>query len=427
MEATIMLCVFFILIAIKIPMAVAIGISCLVAIFGLDAAPLIMLGQQAFEGLWSFPIVAIPFYILAGNLMSRGGISQALFDFAYSFVGRITGGLAMVVVLASAFFAALSGSSTATTVAIGGMALPKMLEKGYGKDYALAIAAAGGVLGPIIPPSVGFVLYGVATETSVADLFLGGIVPGVVCAILLMIMVFFTAKKRGYKGTDERFSWKQVGKTFWVAKYAILVPVIILGGIYGGIFTPTEAGAVACVYSILVSMFVQRTVNFKELIETLAESCLTTAAVMFLVGTATTFGRILTMAQVPQQLAAFITEVAGSRFMALLMINIFLLIVGCIMDSACAILILSPMLLPVVKGFGVTGLHFGLIVCLNLTIGAITPPVGCCLFAASVMGQYPLEKIAKAALPFLFALIVGLMLVTYIPALTEFLPAVLDI
>lgn len=417
-----MLGIFACLVLIKVPMAVALALSAAAGILLFDLVPIAMLGQIAFEGLYSYTIIAIPFFIFAGLLMSRGGISENLVKLAYVIVGRITGGLAMVVVLASAFFAAISGSSTATTVAIGGMMWPQMVEKGYSKYYSLAIAAAGGVIGPIIPPSVGFILYGVATGTSIADLFLGGIFPGLLMVVFLMITVFITSKKNGYQGSTEPVKIESALKAAWDAKWGILVPLIILGGIYGGIFTPTEAGAVACVYAIFISMVVEKTLDFKGLLSVMSEACTSSAAVLLLVGTAIMFGRVLTVAQIPQQLTQAIMGFSSGPWVTILLINLLLLLVGCFMEASAAILILAPLLLPVAAHFGFDAVHFGVILVTNITIGAITPPVGCCLFAASVIGEAPLEKIAKAAVPFLAAHMLVLILVIMFPGISVFLP-----
>lgn len=416
-----MLLVFFVLIIVRMPMGIALGVSSILGVI-LSGLSLSVVAQSAFNALYSFSILAIPFFIFAGNIMSEGGISKRLVDLAHLLVAKITGGLAMVVVLASAFFAALSGSSTATTVAIGGMMTPEMEKKGYDKDYSLAVAAAGGVIGPIIPPSVGFILYGVATSTSIADLFLGGVIPGILMLIFLMATVYITAKKKGYKGEKINRTAKEKWQIVWKSKWAILVPVIILGGIYSGLFTPTEAGAVACLYALIVAAFIEKRLTWKGLLHALIDSCVLSAAVLFLVGTATVFGRVMVIARIPQELSALILSISENPVIVMMLINVFLLIVGCIMDASASILILSPILLPVALTCGYSALEFGIILVANLTIGAITPPVGCCLFAASVMGKRPLEKIAYEALPFLLALILVLVLLIIFPQLCSWLP-----
>lgn len=430
MAGIVMLIIFFgVILFLKVPMAIGLLISALTGMVLFNITDIVYVGKASFESLYSFTTLAIPLYIFAGVLMSRGGIAKQLCDFCYSLVHKITGSLAMVTLLASAFFAAISGSSTATTVAIGGMMAPEMIKKGYDEDFALAVAAAGGVVGPIIPPSVGFILYGVTTGVSISDLFLGGVLPGIMMTIFMCIVAFIISKKRGYKAEpgSDYMNAEKVGviKAAWEAKWALMVPIIILGGIYGGFFTPTEAGAVVCVYSILVSLFVLKTINVRDLFDICADSTVSSAAILILVATATIFGRVLTMAQVPQTLTSFITGLNASKFVVILVINLFLLVVGCIMEASASIVILSPLLLPVAASYGMSALQFGVILVVNLTIGAITPPVGCCLFAASVIGGRPVEKIAKAALPFLAVLLFVLALTSIFPFFSEWLPAVM--
>jgi len=424
MSGIVMLIIFFaVILFLKIPMAFGLLISSIVGMLVFNITDIVYVGKAAFESLYSFTIIAIPLYIFAGVLMTRGGIAKQLCDFCYSLVAKITGGLAMVTLLASAIFAAISGSSTATTVAIGGMMYPEMKNKGYDEDFSLAVAAAGGVVGPIIPPSVGFILYGVCTGTSISDLFLGGVLPGIFMTVFMCIVAFFICKKKGYSGETAAYEKKSALKTAWDAKWALFVPVIILGGIYSGLFTPTEAGAVVCVYAIIISMFVLKTVSVKELFQICADSTVSSAAILILVATATIFGRVLTLAQVPQMLTNFIIGIGANKFVVILAINIFLLIVGCVMEASAAIMLLSPLLLPVALNFGFSPLQFGVILVANLTIGAITPPVGCCLFAASVIGERPVEKVAKAGLPFLGALLIVLVMVCAFPWMSEALPA----
>lgn len=425
MEGIVMLLVFFaVILFLRIPMAIALLVSAIIGMVGFGITDIVYVGKAAFESLYSFTTIAIPLYIFAGVLMSRGGIAKQLCDFCYTLVAKITGGLAMVTLFASAIFAAISGSSTATTVAIGGMMYPEMVKKGYDEDFSLAIAAAGGVVGPIIPPSVGFILYGVCTGTSISDLFLGGVIPGLLMTVFMCVVAYFICKKKGYQGETPAVK-QSVLRAAWNAKWGLLVPVIILGGIYSGLFTPTEAGAVVCVYAIICSMFILKTVTPRELLHILADSTVSASAILILVATATIFGRVLTLAQVPQMLTEFIIGLGANKFTIMLAINVFLLIVGCVMEASAAIMILSPLLLPVAASFGFSALQFGVILVSNLTIGAITPPVGCCLFASSVVGQRPVERIAKAALPFLGALLVVLAMVCVFPWMSEWLPRLL--
>lgn len=419
MNTAIILGLFFLLVILKVPVAFSLILSSVVSCYILNLAPLSAIAAAAMNSLFSYPLLAIPFYIFAGSVLTKGGISRKLCRWIGTLFNRFTGGQGMVTVVASAFFAALSGSASATTASIGSMMVPEMEERGYRKPRALAIAAAGGVIGPVIPPSVMFVLYGVACEVSIGSMFVAGIIPGVLMAVFLCFAVWLVAKKEGLHGDTEKFSLHDSLVNMWYAKWAILVPVIILGGIYAGIFTPTEAGAVACIYSVIVALFIDRTLDLKGVLNCAAESAVTSATILLLIGAAGIFGKIMTLARVPQQLSAGILSVAHNRFTALLLINILLLIVGCIMDGGAAVVILAPLLLPVVKTFGVDPVMFGLIICLNLSIGAITPPVGSCLFVASVIGETPLEKIAKEVVPFLFSELLVLLLINVFPFLTS--------
>jgi len=421
--ALIMLSIFGVLVLIRVPMGIALGLSSIVGVILLPALGLSMVGQTAFTAVQSYVLIAIPLYIFAGKVMSEGGIAKKLVDLAGVFVKHIAGGLAMVEVVACAFFAAISGSSTATTVAIGSIMTPGLEEKGYDKSFVLAVAAAGGVIGPIIPPSIGMILYAVVTGASVADLFLGGVLPGILMMLFLLPVIYVIAKKRGYKGEiGEAVSISSFGKAIWNAKWALLTPVIIMGGIYGGIFTPTEAGAVVSVYAVLISTLIEKRLTFIRIGGLFKESCLMSTKILFLVGIATIFGRVMTMGQIPQMLAKSITLVSSNKFIAMLLINIFLLFVGCIMEGSAAVLILSPILLPVAEYFGYSTVHFGVILVTNLAIGAITPPIGCCLFAASAMGNEKIDKISKEALPFLAAYIGVLLVEIYFEPIVMALP-----
>lgn len=418
MNAVVMLVAFFLLIFLKVPVAISMLLTSFITVFFLGIGNIEMVGQAAFSTLYSFTTLAIPFYILAGSIMMRGAFSKKLCDVAEPIFGRITGGLGIVTVVASAFFAALSGSGAATTAAIGGTMYPEMEKAGYRKSYALAIAAAGGVAGPIIPPSVSFVLFGVATGTSIGDLFIGGVLPGCLFAACVGVAVYLTAKKYGYLGSGEKFSMKRLGAAIWKAKWAILVPVIILGGIYGGIFTPTEAGAVACIYSLIVCMFIEHTLDFKGLIGSIGDAAVTTAAIMLIIGAAGVFGRVMTLAQVPQLLSDAILSIAPNKVVFLILVNIVLLVVGCIMEGGAIHLILGPLLMPIALHFGIDPVHFGLIECLNVSIGAITPPVGVNLFTASIVGNVKFEAICREILPFLVASLLSLILVVIFPQIT---------
>lgn len=419
MSTLLLLGLFFLFVVLKVPVAFSLILSSLIGCYILELAPLTAIAGSAFNSLFSYPLLAIPFYIFAGTIMTRGGISKKLCDWISTVFDRFTGGLGLVTVVSSAFFAAISGSATATTASIGSMMLPEMEKQNYRKPYALSITAAGGVIGPMIPPSIMLVLYGVATETSIGSLFLAGLFPGILLSICLCAAVYITAKKEGLdKNKGMRFSIIAFGQTMWYAKWAILVPLIILGGIYGGIFTPTEAGAVACVYAVLVAVVIERTLNIKELILCAGEAALISATILILIASAGIFGKVLTLAQVPQQMSEAILTVADNKIVMLLLVNVLLLLIGLVMDGGAAIVILAPLLLPVVLQYGIDPIHFGIIICLNLSIGAITPPVGSCLFAASIIGDTPLEKIARDIVPFLIAEVLALILIVAIPEIS---------
>ncbi len=419
MNTLLLLGIFFLFVVMKVPVAISLIISSLIGCYILDLAPLTAIAGSAMNSLFSYPLLAIPFYIFAGAIMTRGGISKKLCDWIGTIFNRFTGGLGLVTIVASAFFAAISGSATATTASIGSMMLPEMEEQGYRRPYALSIAAAGGVIGPMIPPSIMLVLYGVGTETSIGSLFLAGFLPGILLAGFLCGAIYITARKEGlYSKADGHFSLSAFGKTMWRAKWAILVPVIILGGIYGGIFTPTEAGAVCCVYAIIVATIIERNLDFKGLIACAGEAALISATIFILLASAGIFGRVLTLAQVPQQLSSAILAVADNKVVMLLLVNLLLLLVGCVMDGGAAVVILAPLLLPVVQAFGVDPIHFGVIICLNLSIGAITPPVGSCLFSASIIGDTSLEKISRNIIPFLIAEVAALIVIVFVPQLS---------
>lgn len=418
MNTALILGLFFILIILKVPVAFALVLSSIISCFILQLAPLSTVAAAAMNSLFSYPLLAIAFYIFAGSVMTRGGISRKLCKWIDTMFGRFTGGQGMVTIVTSAFFAALSGSASATCASIGSMMVPEMEEQGYRKPQALAIAAAGGVIGPVIPPSNMFVLYGVACGVGVGELFLAGIIPGILMAVFLCVAVSITARAEGLKGKGNKFSVTAFFHTLYDAKWAIMVPVIILGGIYSGVFTPTEAGAVACVYAIIVGLLIERTLNLKSLLDCAAEAAVTSATIFILLSAAGIFGKIMTLAQVPQQLSAAILSVSQNKFVALMLINLLLLLIGCIMDGGAALVILAPLLLPVAVAMDINTIQFGIILCLNLSISAITPPVGTCLFVASVMGEMPLEKIAREIVPFLIAEVLVLVVVNVFEPVT---------
>ena len=416
------LIMFFVLLFLNVPICVSIGLTCAAysVIFG-GVNPS-YIATSMFTACDSFPLMAVPFFILAGALMEGGGLSKRLVNLADSFVGHFTGGFAIVTVVTCAFFGAISGSAPATVAAIGSIMVPTMIERGYSKDFSLALIAASGCLGILIPPSIPMVVYGVSTNTSIGGMFLGGFGPGIVTALVLIGMCIYIAHKKGFKGSGIPFSWGRVWKAFVPAIWAILVPVIILGGIYGGIFTPTEAAAVAVIYGFIAGKFIYKELTLEKFKNAVLNSCVTVGNVLIIVGTATTLGRVFTVENLPNLLANSIGQIQ-SKIVVLLIINLLLLVVGCLMETAAAIMILAPILLPLVTAFGINPIHFGMVMVLNLAIGMITPPVGCNLFVAAGLAKLDFMKIVKAVVPFL--IVIGLVFVTYIPNITLLLPKLL--
>lgn len=406
----------FILMMIGSPIAVSLGAATIVTMVATTSIGTTTIATACFSGLDSFPLLAIPFFILAGNLMKSGGISRRLLDFADALVGHFTGSVGMVTVVASMFFAALSGSSPATVTSIGSITIPEMKEKGYDADYATALTAAAGTIGVIIPPSIPFVIYGVTSGASIADLFLAGVIPGIMIGLVLMAVNYFSAKKHGYD-TKKQFHGGTLWKAFKDAIWALLVPIIILGGIYGGIFTPTESAVAGIIYSLIVGVFVYKELDAKKIYEAVRETVLVNGQTTFLVGISMAFARFLTMSQVPSTIAGTIIGI-DNEILVLLVINLFLLIVGCFIDNISSTVILTPILLPIVTGFGMDPVQFGIVMTVNLAIGFITPPYGCNLFFASAIAGVPIARIAARIIPMILALIAVLMLITFIPALS---------
>ena len=402
--------------------------------FGLLFAPGILLylnGQEkditllyrnVYAGMDSFPLMAIPFFMLAGELMNKGGITMRLVEFSQAFMGHFRGGLAHVNVLSSMLFAGLSGSAVADTSALGSMLIPAMEKQGYTRKFAAAITAASSVIGPIIPPSGIMIIYAYVMGESVAALFLAGIVPGILVGVGLMLVVKLMADKYDFPVASRKYTWPERGQASIKAFWPLLTPVIILGGILGGIFTPTEAAAMAVAYALFIGFFVLNSLTMKEVPGILIRSGMTSAVVLLLVGAAMAFKTVVSLSHAPEQLAAYILSLSSNPLVLLFLINILLFIVGMFLDAGPAIIILGPILGPIFTSLGVDPIHFAIIMSVNLTVGLATPPMGLVLFVASAVSGEKVEAIAKAILPFLAVEVIVIFLITYVPAISMTIP-----
>ncbi|WP_213732263.1 TRAP transporter large permease [Citrobacter europaeus] len=422
MDAFILVFTLGIMLAIGVPVAYAVGISAIIGAWYIDI-PLEAVMIQLTSGVNKFSLLAIPFFILAGAIMAEGGIARRLVNFAYIFVGFIRGGLSLVNIVASTFFGAISGSSVADTASIGSVMIPEMDKKGYPRDFAAAVTASGSVQAILTPPSHNSVIYSLATggTVSIAALFIAGILPGLLLSFSLMVMCVAFAHKRGYpKG--ERVPFRQALKIFVDTLWGLMTVVIIMGGILSGIFTATESAAIACLWAFFVTMFIYRDYKWSELPKLMFRTVKTVTIVMILIGFAAAFGAVMTYMQLPMRITEVFTSISDNKYVILMCINIMLLLIGTLMDMAPLILILTPVLLPVTNALGIDPVHFGMIMLVNLGIGLITPPVGSVLFVASAVSKQKIEQVVKAMLPFYLVLFLVLMLVTYIPAISLFLP-----
>lgn len=414
--------VFFLALILGVPIVFSLSLAALALLWQMDMFVPELVVQRMFDGIDSFPMMAIPFFMLAGALMDTGGISIRLVRFSNVLVGWISGGLAHVAVMASIFFAGISGSAVADTTAIGSTLIPIMTRRKFDPDFSASVVAAAGVIGPIIPPSIPMVLYGVIAGQSIGQLFLAGIIPGLMMGIGLMVMIFFFAKKRGYPCEKVDLSFSTLMRTTIEASGALVMPIIIVGGILGGVFTATEAAVVAVVYAFVIGKFVYRELTWKGLPEIIFRAGLSTGMILIIVGVANLIGFILAAEQIPLALSQWFQATFSSQAVVLLIINIALLVVGCFIDGGSAMIIFAPVLLPVVKQFGIDPVFFGVLMTVNLMIGTITPPVGLSLYIAGGIAKISLEKISRAIAPFLLLEVAVLLLITYLPDIVLFLP-----
>lgn len=413
------------LMALKVPVAWAMIISSVIALLVDGSMPMVIVAQRLWGGLESFPLLAIPLFVFAGNLMNIGGGAERIFSFCMSIVGHLKGGLAYVNVLSSIIFAGMSGAATADAAGLGQIEIEAMLKDGYTPEYSAAITAASSIIGPIIPPSVPFVIYGVMAQVSIGSLFLAGVVPGLIIGIILMLMIYLPMRKSDMK-VRAKASFRQVVATFRASFLALLAPVIILGGIFSGAFTPTEAGAAASLYALILG-FVYRQIRLRDVPRLLGETMLATAQVTFTVAAAGLFGWILTRFNFPATVTELLMSFTSSKYVALLLINVALLILGCFIDATALLIMMTPVLIPIANTFGISLVHMGLIVVICCMIGINTPPVGICLYIVSDIAKAPMTKVVREMMPFYIAYIISLFFLSAFPQISLFLPNMLKL
>jgi tripartite ATP-independent transporter DctM subunit len=416
--------VFLITLAFGFPVAVCLGLVSLAALWS-KGVMLSVMAQRIFTGIDSFPLMAVPFFVLAGELMNRGGTTKRLVDFANVLVGRIPGGLAHTNIVASMFFGGISGSAVADAAAIGTILVPGMVSKGFQPGFSAAVTAASSTMGPIIPPSIFMVIMGVTTGLSIGGLFAAGIIPGLLLGVAMMILSYFMAIRYHFPRETIPFNLRTAGKAFLSAGPALLAPAIILGGILGGIFTATEAAAVAVLYAFILGRLVYHELSPRDMVDVFVESGTTTAVLLLIIGMANIFAWVLTADQIPSRIAQAMLSVTDNRYLILLLMNAFLLFIGMFLEGGAAIIILAPTLLAVAKAVGIVPLHFGFLMVLNIVVGLLTPPLGVCLFVVAGVTGINFSTIVRSVLPFLALEIGVLLLVTYVPGLILYIPRLL--
>lgn len=416
----ILLLSFFVLLFLRVPVAVSLALATILVFFQIDFN-MNMIPQRIFTALDSFPMMAIPGFVLAGVLMARGGISKYLIEALRAWIGHLPGGLAVVTIIACAIFAAISGSSPATAAAIGSIMIPAMISAGYQKRYSMGLVAAGGTLGILIPPSVPLIIYGITSEQSIGELFMAGVIPGLALTGILIVAAIFYAKRNGFKG-DEPASWRERGRKSLKAIWGGFLPFLILGTIYSGVVTPTESAVIAVFYGLIVSLFIYREMKLKDFREVLVESINITAMIFLIIGAASLFGLYLTNAQVPQQVGAWIAESDMNKWIFMIIVNILFFIMGMFLEAVSIILITLPILLPILVHFDINLIHFAIIMTINMELGMITPPVGLNLFVVSGIAKEKLGEVVKGVIPFIILMIVFLAIVVILPQLSLWLP-----
>lgn len=424
MEIALLFIALFGLLIFGVPVAIALAGSSLLYILVSDTVPPMVVAHRVINGVDSFPLLAVPFFILAGNLMNTAGITERIFNFALSMVGWMRGGLGHVNVGASVIFAGMSGAAVADAGGLGAIEIKAMRDAKYDPEFAVGITAASSTIGPIIPPSLPMVIYGVVASASIGQLFAAGFLPGLVMALSLMVMVAIMARRRGFP-RDQAFQWSMLFSTFQRAFLSLMTPVIIVGGILTGAFTPTEAAVAACAWAMFLGLIVYRTLNIRRFLRVSFDTIETTSVVLLVVGAASIFAWILTSNRVPETVAALLLNASDRPWVILILINLILLVVGCFMETVAAITIMVPVLLPVAVAIGIDPVHFGVIMVLNLMLGLLTPPVGMVLYVLARIAKIPFERAVVGTAPFLVPLVLVLLLITYVPVITMWLPTLI--
>ncbi len=424
MMTSILFLLLVVLFLMNVPLSVAIAVSSIAALIVAGDFPLMMVTQRMVNAVDSFPLLAVPLFMLAGALMDVGGISRRIVNFADAIVGWLPGGLAAVAVVSSMFFAGISGSAAADTAAVGALLIPSMIKKGYRDDFSAAVQASGGSIGVIIPPSIPMIIYGFITGTSISKLFAGGIFAGFLMGVSLIVVAVIISKKYGYV-SDVKFNLKNVYKTFIEALWALGAPIIILGGILGGIFTATEAAAIAVVYGFIVGKFIYKELNFKTIPKLLLDSSILASVILFIIAAASIFGWILTMENIPQVVGNYLLALTSNKVLLILLINLTLLIVGTFMETTVSLILFVPIIMPIVSQIGMDPIQVGVMIVTNLAIGMLTPPLGICLIVSSGISKNSIGEVSKAILPFLLITIVDLLIIAFWPPVTMFLPSLM--
>ncbi|MDI9393131.1 MAG: TRAP transporter large permease [Synergistota bacterium] len=408
----------------NVPIGFALGMAALASLIASGSMPIAMIPQRMVAGANSFPLLAIPFFMLAGAIMERGGVSRRIVNLASALVGHITGGLAAVSIVACTFFAAISGSTPATAAAVGGLTIPEMEKRGYARSYASAVVASASCLGVIIPPSITMVIFGIVANVSVGQLLIGGILPGLFLSFILLCVNYVRSRQLGYP-TEDRRTWRERWKTFSDAVWGLMMPVIILGGIMAGVFTPTESAAIAVVYGLFVSFFIYRELGLRDLVPIFYKASLNSAMIMLLIAAASPFGWIMTIEQVPQIASTAILGLSSNMYVIYILMLVIYLILGTFMETGSIILLVVPIFAPIAEHLGIDMIQFGVVTVIALAIGMATPPVGIALFATCGIADITIGQLTRKIIPFLIALIIGLFILAFVPVISTFLPELL--